>query len=66
MKPLILTLAALLALTACEDKPAAPPAPKTEDNPLLKLQQETVQKAETNINAAVEKNQQALDSVDKQ
>ena len=59
-------LPALILLAACEDKPAAPPAAKTEDNPLLKLQQDTVQKAQTNINAAVEKNQQTLDSADKQ
>lgn len=66
-KTTLLLLAFAAALSACDDKPKNPP-PQTarEDNPLLKYQDETVNKAQNKIDAGVEHTQQQLDAVDKQ
>lgn len=65
----ILLLAAALALSACDnDKPKTAPAQESSgrtDNPLLKLQDETVNKAKEKIEAGVA-NTQHLDAADKQ
>jgi hypothetical protein len=66
-KTALLLLAFAAALSACDDKPKNPP-PQTarEDNPLLKYQDETVNKAKEKIEAGLQQTQQQLDAVDKQ
>ena len=68
-KTALLLLAFAAALTACDDKPKTAPAQQSsarEDNPLLKYQDETVNKAKKQIDAGVPQTQQQLDAVDKQ
>ena len=68
-KTALLLLAFAVALTACDDKPKTTPAQQPsarEDNPLLKYQDETVNKAKKQIDAGVQQTQQQLDAVDKQ
>ena len=68
-KTTLLLLAFAVALTACDDKPKTAPAQKSsarEDNPLLKYQDETVNKAKEKIEAGLQQTQQQLDAVDKQ
>lgn len=56
-------LATLCLLSACGDgKPKEPPK---EDNPLIKMQQETTQKAQDAVNSALEKQNEALENIDK-
>ena len=66
-KTALLLLAFAAALSACDDKPKNPP-PQTarEDNPLLKYQDETVNKVKKEIDAGVQQTQQQMDAVDKQ
>ena len=69
----VLMLGAGLLLSACGDDDKSAPktdAPKAEmsaeqraDNPLLKMQDDTVKKAEDSVNSAVAKQQEALDKV---
>lgn len=57
-----------LALAACDDTPTPPESASQagSDNPLLKLQNDTVKKVETDIGAATDKTREALDNIDKQ
>ena len=69
-KTALLLLGFAFALTACDDnKPKTAPSQESSaraDNPLLKYQHETVNKAQNKIDAGVEHTQQQLDAVDKQ
>ena len=51
-----------LTLAACEDTP--PPA-KEADNPLIKMQDDTVKKVEESLNNSLDKTRQTLNSADK-
>lgn len=66
----MLLLSLACALTACDGEKAktttAPEASTRADNPLLKLQDETVNKAKKEVEAGVQQTQQQLDNVDKQ
>jgi len=58
-----------LALAACDsEKPKTTPqsAEARADNPMLKFQDETVGKAEKELNKGLENTQQRLNSADKQ
>ncbi|MBV7434784.1 hypothetical protein KRX19_07060 [Cardiobacteriaceae bacterium TAE3-ERU3] len=65
----ILMLAVVLGLSACGDDEKVTKAESTAeqraDNPLLKMQDETTKKAEDAVNAALAKQKEALDSIDK-
>lgn len=52
-----------LTLAACEDTP--PPPAKEADNPLIKMQDDTVKKVEESLNNSLDKTRQTLDSADK-
>ncbi|MDO5090365.1 MAG: hypothetical protein Q4D61_02355 [Cardiobacteriaceae bacterium] len=56
-----------LALMACEDAvdKTATQTQADSENPLLKLQNDAVKKVETDIGEAMDKTQEALDSIDK-
>ena len=67
----LLMLGVALGLVACGDDDKDKPV-KTEltaeqraDNPLLKMQDETTKKAEDAVNAAMAKQKEALESIDK-
>lgn len=66
MKYMIPLLA--LALVACDDTPKQTESALQagSDNPLLKLQNDTVRKVETDIGAATDKMREALNNIDKQ
>lgn len=66
MKYLIPLLA--FALAACDDSPKKTEnAPQAgNENPLLKLQNDTVKKVEADVGAASDKTREALDNIDKQ
>lgn len=66
MKYLIPFLALILA--ACDDAPKQTEnaSQSGNDNPLLKLQNDTIRKVETDMAIAADKTQEALDNIDKQ
>ncbi len=70
----IVFMMSLLTLVACDqtndkDEQPSPPtnnasAEAEADNPLLKMQEDTVKRAEDAVNLATDKQQQALDNID--
>ena len=69
-KTIALILACALTLTACDSEKtktaSAPESSARADNPMLKFQDETLGKAEKEINKGLENTQQRLDNADKQ
>ncbi|SUO94824.1 hypothetical protein [Suttonella ornithocola] len=63
MKTALMLIATFCLISACsDDKPKESPK---NDNPLIKMQQETTQKAQDAVNSALEKQTEALENIDK-